>query len=171
MKLAAFAALPLMTLACSGSGDRTAPEPTAPPPLIAQSSPRAQPLPPRAQPLQQHPAPARADNGKRIYGTYCASCHGVAGLGDGAAGKALTPPPADLTRHGPPQARQPRWQTILRGSPGTAMPAFANVLTQTQLDDLHRFPAQLRHGNRGAPVGHRGPPWRNGHRGGNCAMD
>jgi|GEM_PF-4819990 len=51
------------------------------------------------------------------------------------------------------------------------MPAFANVLTKTQLDDLHMFLAQLRHGSRGARAGRHGPPWRNGYSGGNCAMD
>ncbi len=32
------------------------------------------------------------DNGKNIYNTNCSMCHGASGAGDGAVGKALTPP-------------------------------------------------------------------------------
>jgi len=36
--------------------------------------------------------------GEARYRTYCASCHGLAGRGDGPASVALKTPPADLTR-------------------------------------------------------------------------
>jgi mono/diheme cytochrome c family protein len=36
--------------------------------------------------------------GKRLYATYCASCHGLGGLGDGPVAPVLTKRPADLTR-------------------------------------------------------------------------
>lgn len=36
--------------------------------------------------------------GRILYLTYCQSCHGVAGRGDGPAAAALREPPADLTR-------------------------------------------------------------------------
>ncbi|HKB59242.1 MAG TPA: cytochrome c [Gallionellaceae bacterium] len=48
-----------------------------------------------------NPLPASAKNidaGKALYGQMCASCHGPAGRGDGAAGRALNPPPSDLAR-------------------------------------------------------------------------
>ncbi|RJP57860.1 MAG: cytochrome c, partial [Ignavibacteriales bacterium] len=35
--------------------------------------------------------------GKELYQQSCASCHGNNGLGDGAAGVALNPPPRNLT--------------------------------------------------------------------------
>ncbi len=35
--------------------------------------------------------------GQKIYGQLCAICHGNAGKGDGVAGMALNPRPADLT--------------------------------------------------------------------------
>lgn len=156
MKLAVLMTLPLAALACSSTADNAAPSPTAPPAPLARPAPPAR----RAGPPAQHPAPARSDNGERIYGIYCASCHGTAGRGDGPAARALTPRPADLTLRGPPQSRQPRWQTILRGSPGTAMPGFANILTGAQLADLHTFLSELRHANRGAPGGPGGPGCR-----------
>jgi mono/diheme cytochrome c family protein len=37
------------------------------------------------------------DNGKQMYASYCASCHGAYGKGDGPVGLALKQPPADLT--------------------------------------------------------------------------
>jgi mono/diheme cytochrome c family protein len=36
--------------------------------------------------------------GRDLYTQYCASCHGVAGKGDGPASGAMQPPPTDLTR-------------------------------------------------------------------------
>ncbi len=38
-----------------------------------------------------------AAKGKEVYATNCASCHGDAGKGDGAAAAALDPKPTDLT--------------------------------------------------------------------------
>ncbi len=35
--------------------------------------------------------------GKASYDTYCSTCHGTAGGGDGVAGAALTPKPANFT--------------------------------------------------------------------------
>ena len=45
------------------------------------------------------PAASKGDlgKGKTIYTNSCASCHGPAGKGDGAAAAALTPKPANLT--------------------------------------------------------------------------
>jgi mono/diheme cytochrome c family protein len=36
-------------------------------------------------------------NGARMYGAYCASCHGTNGKGDGPSAAALRIPPVDLT--------------------------------------------------------------------------
>jgi mono/diheme cytochrome c family protein len=38
-----------------------------------------------------------ASNGKQMYTSYCASCHGVDGKGAGPTASALTTKPADLT--------------------------------------------------------------------------
>ena len=36
--------------------------------------------------------------GKEMFTSYCASCHGVSGKGNGPAAKALKTPPPDLTK-------------------------------------------------------------------------
>lgn len=40
---------------------------------------------------------ADADQGKKLYGQFCASCHGQTGKGDGPAAAALNPKPRDHT--------------------------------------------------------------------------
>lgn len=42
--------------------------------------------------------PTPATNGKKMFDTYCAVCHGKDGRGDGPAAKALSKVPADLTK-------------------------------------------------------------------------
>ncbi|HKX00072.1 MAG TPA: c-type cytochrome [Bryobacteraceae bacterium] len=41
--------------------------------------------------------PTRADSGVAMFKTYCASCHGMDGKGNGPAADALKMPPANLT--------------------------------------------------------------------------
>jgi mono/diheme cytochrome c family protein len=40
---------------------------------------------------------ADVEQGKKLYGQYCATCHGQSGKGDGAAAAALNPKPRDHT--------------------------------------------------------------------------
>lgn len=40
----------------------------------------------------------RADNGQQMYASYCASCHGVDGRGDGAMAASIGAHPTDLTQ-------------------------------------------------------------------------
>jgi mono/diheme cytochrome c family protein len=47
------------------------------------------------QPERQPPAPTVT--GTQLFKTYCASCHGVSGRGDGPVGPLLRRPPTDLT--------------------------------------------------------------------------
>jgi len=52
-------------------------------------------------PAAEPPGLARSDivaTGADLYTQYCASCHGIAGRGDGPAAGELTKPPSDLTR-------------------------------------------------------------------------
>lgn len=69
--------------------------------------------------------------GRELYNRNCTSCHGIAGAGDGPAGRGLDPAPppigvrsetADLT---PTLA----YNVISVGVRGTAMPAYAGVLS------------------------------------------
>lgn len=45
----------------------------------------------------ERPNPSAAANGSQSFRTYCASCHGQEGKGDGPLAEHLKVPPADLT--------------------------------------------------------------------------
>jgi mono/diheme cytochrome c family protein len=76
-------------------------------------------------------------NGRLLFERNCASCHGAAGAGDGEAGAALDPPPADLAR----ASRLPiatdaylYWTIAEGGMPvGSAMPPFKAVLSESEI--------------------------------------
>jgi mono/diheme cytochrome c family protein len=76
-------------------------------------------------------------DGGRLYKLHCATCHGSKGLGDGEAGRDLTPSPAFLAY----MIKRPRsvdeyllW-TISEGGAqfGTEMPSFKEILTDQQI--------------------------------------
>lgn len=78
--------------------------------------------------------PVKADaksiaRGKKIYEERCAICHGVSGKGDGPAGKALNPPPADFTdnvwKHGSSDGEI--FMVITEGVKNTGMSSFKDV--------------------------------------------
>jgi mono/diheme cytochrome c family protein len=79
---AAVAAALALLLAC-GSGE--SPAPSQPTPASPAPSPPPQPV------AESGPDPAE---GEVLYQTYCASCHGARGAGDGPAAAALDPKPA-----------------------------------------------------------------------------
>lgn len=60
---------------------------------LATSMCNAQSSPNTPTTLQQ----TSAANGKQMYVSYCASCHGANGKGDGPVAASLKMPPADLT--------------------------------------------------------------------------
>jgi high-affinity iron transporter len=69
--------------------------------------------------------------GGRLYGQYCASCHGPRGMGDGPAGKGLNPPPpalgsAEVMRDVPPSLM---YRIVSVGIAGTAMQGWAEELS------------------------------------------
>ncbi|WP_178139381.1 c-type cytochrome [Rhodothermus profundi] len=69
--------------------------------------------------------------GERIYQQQCAVCHGPRGRGDGPAGMALNPRPADLTS----KAVQAQTDGALfwKISEGRgAMPAFKGMLSEAE---------------------------------------
>jgi high-affinity iron transporter len=85
--------------------------------------------------------------GKKLYNSGCASCHGALGRGDGPAGASLNPkPPAigtvefmnDVT---PGMA----FRKISVGVSGTAMPAFESTLTPEQRWNVVMYLGSLRH--------------------------
>jgi mono/diheme cytochrome c family protein len=88
---AAALAAALVVAACSRSEEAP---PAAPPAPAAPAAPLA--AEPAAPAPAAEPASATPDvaQGERLYATYCASCHGPRGDGDGPAAAALDPKPA-----------------------------------------------------------------------------
>jgi mono/diheme cytochrome c family protein len=95
-----------------------------------------------------NPLVSNAENiasGKKLYEMNCALCHGVAGLGDGDAGKDLKPPPANIAMfikmHNVPDGYL-YWTIAEGGVPlKTAMPPFKNVMRE---DDIWKTIIYLR---------------------------
>lgn len=73
------------------------------------------------------------------YSLLCAPCHGDVGRGDGPAADLMWPRPANLT--GPLKLGAAK-RSIIRGVPGTLMPAF-NTLPASRLDALVAFVGTL----------------------------
>lgn len=72
-------------------------------------------------------------NGRTLYQSYCAPCHGKNGKGDGPAAASLHPKPADYTS---PAAQAESdgalFYKITEGHANTAMPPFKAVLHPDQ---------------------------------------
>jgi mono/diheme cytochrome c family protein len=89
----------------------------------------------------RNPLPPTAENAQRgaaVYDAQCASCHGVAGLGDGPASKPLNPRPAQLgwlAHVGASHWDSFMYWTIAEGGGrfGTAMPAFKGKLSDEEI--------------------------------------
>ena len=92
------------------------------------------------------------EQGKKIYARACAACHGSDGQGAGPAAADLDPRPRDLTSRqfrfrttasGEPPTPEDLERTIRRGLPGTSMPAFDELFSTPEMDDLVRFVQSL----------------------------
>lgn len=90
----------------------------------------------------KRPNPVAADTaslarGKKLFQAHCASCHGAQGQGDGPAGRALKPGPADLTamagRHSDGDFA---WKIANGRGP---MPAWNGRLSEKNIWDLVNF--------------------------------
>ncbi len=73
--------------------------------------------------------------GEEVYQTYCASCHGETGLGDGPVADTLTPPPAPLAHTASRMSDgYLYWRIAEDGIQfGTAMPSFETALTEEDI--------------------------------------
>ncbi len=89
MKIRILVLAASIALACSAAEEAPKPAPSTP----AKPTPMPGEPPP---PPPVKPRPADAANGGKLYATYCASCHGAQGAGDGPVAASLDPAP---TRH------------------------------------------------------------------------
>lgn len=93
---------------------------------------------------------ALLETGKQKFQTLCATCHGPEGRGDGPAGIALKPPPANLLELRPSVVHV--YNTLSNGVPGTGMVTFAQLsdeekwavayYVQELINKTPRFPVQ-----------------------------
>lgn len=84
--------------------------------------------------------------GKKIYEKLCTTCHGKAGKGDGPAGKALNPKPADHTSE--IVQEQGDGAIFWKMSTGKGlMPAFKNLLSKTERWQLTTYIRKLGESN------------------------
>ena len=122
--------------ACGQQAETEANVPAAAAPAVAGNWP-----PPK---VARQFDPGQVDRGKATYEQYCQSCHGLEGKGQagdwrerGPDGK-YPPPPLDGSAHAWHHPTKVLHQVIKKGSPGGTgnMPAWKDVLTGTQIDDV-----------------------------------
>ena len=114
-----------------------------------RSEAEQRPLPPAAKPSPQVQKPAvtagSAERGQTPYLTYCATCHGASGKGDGPISETLDPVPArhsDGTYMGA-LSDEHLFEVIKRGGPAVGlspiMPGWGGALTDDQIRDVIAF--------------------------------
>ena len=87
--------------------------------------------------------------GKNLYATYCASCHGDQGKGDGVAARSLPVKPADHTNGAVMSQLSDKYLTDIISKGGSAvnksgfMPAWGNSLDAKQIADVVAYVRSL----------------------------
>ncbi len=84
--------------------------------------------------------------GAELYRTQCAACHGATGMGDGLAGRGLSPAPANLTDPLKLANATPLdfFRRISLGVAGTTMPSYETRLSPDQRWALALYTSTLR---------------------------
>lgn len=93
--------------------------------------------------LAGHVALAQENGGKALYDKRCAMCHGALGLGDGAAAKALKPPPLSFADPKFQAERTDEQLTVAITSGKPPMPPFGKQLSPAQVKELVTYIRQL----------------------------
>lgn len=84
-------------------------------------------------------------HGKQLFAQSCVACHGATGAGDGSAGAALDPKPANfLDSHMRALSPFQAFNTIRLGVPGTGMAAY-HALSDKDVWDLAFYVVSLRY--------------------------
>jgi len=76
--------------------------------------------------------------GETVFKERCELCHGASGKGDGVGGQALNPKPRNFNdkAYMATLTDDQIFNTILNGKPGTAMPPWKGVVTESQAKSL-----------------------------------
>lgn len=80
-----------------------------------------------------------ANDGAAVYNSYCLSCHGETGKGDGYASTSLEPKPKDLSQLGAVAGDDYLFWRISKGKEGTAMIGWGGVLEDEQIWQVVSF--------------------------------
>lgn len=89
---------------------------------------------------------AAPPDGKAIYTTWCAGCHGAKGMGDGPDAQGFDSKPSSLAASSYKRGTSDKavLKIITRGIPGTPMDGYGNKLKDDQREALVRYLKVLR---------------------------
>lgn len=104
--------------------------------------------PERVNVRSDFPEPSRMRSGEKVYSAQCVDCHGATGDGAGFLAESFDVKPRDF-RQGKYKFRSTIGgelpsisdveRSVRRGVPGTTMPAWAQFLTEREIEDVARY--------------------------------
>ncbi len=93
--------------------------------------------------------PAATERGKAIYQTRCLECHGIEGRGDGQKAPFLSPRRGSLVSAATwAKSDLDLLRTIQNGKPRTSMPAWKDILTEAEIEEVLLYVRSLVHFSR-----------------------